>query len=171
MGKAKPPKAAKPLVSAEDRAMFLAALDGVAPLPGRDRLPVPPPPPAPIKRVTLPPTHALAIEADGARYAARAPGVSRAQVDGLKKQRPEQTLDLHGETVAAAIAKLHAFLDGARRTGWRCVLVIHGRGLHSEHGAPLRDAVLHELLGDCSGYVNAFATDEGATTILLRGGR
>jgi DNA-nicking Smr family endonuclease len=174
MGKQKPPKPKRPMVTAEESAMFLAALDGVSPLDGRDRIVVPPPPPSPVARVTLPATQKLAIEADGGKYTARAPGVSRSQVDALKKARPDQTLDLHGDTVDKAVPKLHAFLESARRTGWRNVLVIHGKGLHSEVGAPLRDAVIHQLLGDASGYVHALvtatATDggEGATLVEIR---
>ena len=57
----------------------------------------------------------------------------------------------------------------------RCVLIIHGRGLHSEHGAPLREAVLAELLGPLSGFVHALATaapadgGEGATYLVAAG--
>ncbi len=179
MAKGKPPRAKRPVVTPEDQAMFLAALDGVTPLGARDRLVVPPPPPSPVKRTVLPPIQALAIEGDGQRYAARAPGVSHAQIAQLRggKVRAEQTLDLHGETVDQAIPKLHDFLAGALRTGFRSVLVIHGRGLHSEHGAPLREAVVHELLGPASGYVHALASappsdgGDGATLVMLRGGK
>jgi len=55
--------------------------------------------------------------------------------------------------------------------------VVHGKGTHSEHGAPLRDAVLAELLGPLSGFVHAMASaapsegGEGATSVMLRGVR
>lgn len=166
------------MVSAEDRALFLAAVEGAQPLESRDRVPVPPPPPSPVKVTTLPPTVQLTVEGDSQRYAARAPGVNRAQLADLRagKQRVEDTLDLHGETVARGLARLREFLQRASRT-WRCVLVVHGKGLHSEHGAPLREAVLAELLGPCSGFVHAFASaaprdgGEGATYVLLREAR
>src|SRR4051812_5973084 len=133
MAKARPPRPKRPVVTPEEQAMFLAALDGVTPLGARDRLVVPPPPPSPVKRTVLPPVQTLAVEGDGQRYAARAPGVSHAQIAQLRsgKIRAEQTLDLHGETVEHALPKLHDFLAGALRTGFRSVLVIHGRGLHS----------------------------------------
>jgi DNA-nicking Smr family endonuclease len=168
----------RPLVSSEDQALFFAAIEGTAPLANRDRSVVPPPPPSTVKVAVLPPTISLTVEGDGQRYAARAPGVNRAQLHELRagKVRVEETLDLHGETVARGIELLHAFLATASRTR-RCVLVVHGKGTHSDHGAPLREAVLTELLGACSGYVHAFATaapgdgGEGATYILLRGQR
>jgi len=156
--------------------MFLAAVGGTKPLDGRDRIAVPPPPPSPVRVVELPPKVKLTVEGNGQSYTARAPGVSRAQASELRsgKVRTEETLDLHGMTVEAGLARLREFIAAAARQR-RCVLIVHGRGLHSEHGAPLREAVLAELLGPLSGFVHALATavpadgGEGATYLALRG--
>jgi DNA-nicking Smr family endonuclease len=121
----------------------------------------------------------LIVDGDGQRYAARGPGVSHTQVSELRagKVRAEATLDLHGEQVAPAVARLQAFLLESRGLGRRCVLVIHGKGTHSDHGAPLREGVLHALLGSLSGLVHAFASaaradgGDGATYVVLRGGK
>ena len=166
-------------MSPEDQALFLSAIGGTAPLDGRDRdrVVVPPPPPAPVRVVEPPPAVQLAVEGDGRRYTARAPGVSLAQVQQLRhgKVHVEQTLDLHGETVDRGLVLLRQLLLSV--TGRRCVLVIHGKGTHSDHGAPLREAVLGELLGPLSGLVHALATaapsdgGEGATYVLVRGPR
>jgi DNA-nicking Smr family endonuclease len=168
----------RPLVSSEDQALFLAAIEGTDPLPGRDRdrVAVPPPPPAAVRVAEPPPQIKLTVEGDSQRYAARAPGVSRAQIGELRagKIHVEQSLDLHGETVERGVALLREFLVGAARLH-RCVLIVHGKGLHSEHGAPLREAVLGELLGSLSGLIHAFATaapsdgGDGATYVMLRG--
>jgi len=166
------------MVSAEDRALFLSAIEGTQPLPARDRVALPPPPPSTVRVVEPPPTISLTVEGDGQRYAARAPGVNRAQLHELRagKVHVEETLDLHGDTVERGIARLREFLATASRIR-RCVLVVHGKGTHSEHGAPLREAVLSELLGPCSGFVHALASaaprdgGDGATYILLRGHR
>jgi DNA-nicking Smr family endonuclease len=166
----------RPLVSAEDQELFLAAIEGTQPLTARDRVAVPPAPPSLVRVTPLPPTISLTVEGDGQRYAARAPGVNRAQLSDLRngKMRAEETLDLHGETIQRGLARLHEFLANASRTR-RCVLVVHGKGTHSDHGAPLREAVLSELLGPCSGYVHALSTaapadgGDGATYVLLRG--
>jgi DNA-nicking Smr family endonuclease len=172
----KRPAGKRPVLSPEEQALFHAAMAGITPLDGRDRVAVPPPPPSPVRVVELPPAVKLAVEADGLTYVARAPGVSRAQASELRvgKVRVEETLDLHGMTVEAGLAKLREFVVTAARLR-RCVLIVHGRGLHSEHGAPLREAVLAELLGPLSGFVHALATaapadgGEGATYLSLRG--
>lgn len=172
-------KSRRPVVSAEDQALFLAAVDGARPLDTRDRLPIPPPPPSPVRVAELPPEVDLAVEGDGQRYTARAPGVSRAQLARLRagKLHTEDTLDLHGQTVELGVQQLREFVVAAHRLGRRCVLIVHGKGNHSDHGAPLREAVLAELLGPLSGLVHALATampahgGEGATYLMLRGRR
>lgn len=166
-------------MSAEDRAAFLDAMGDVTPLGARDRLPVKPPPASPVVRVEIPPEVTLRVEGDGQRYMARGAGVSHTQVAELRsgKIHVEDTLDLHGATVERGIAELKKFLIEARRLGRRCVLIVHGRGLHSEGGAPLREAVLAELLGPLSGLVHAMSSaspasgGDGATYVMLRGGK
>jgi DNA-nicking Smr family endonuclease len=172
-------KSRRPVVSPEDQALFLAAVGGATPLGTRDRIPIPPPPPSPVRVVELPTAVALTVERDGERFTARAPGVSRAQLAELRagKLHSEETLDLHGESVEAGKQRLREFVIAAQRIGRRCVLIIHGKGTHSEHGAPLREAVHGELLGPLSGLVRALATaapadgGEGATYLVLRGPR
>lgn len=172
-------KSRRPVVSPEDQALFLAAVGGTTPLDTRDRIPVPPPPPSPVRPVELPAAVALTVEGDARRYAARAPGVSRAQIAQLRagKVHAEDTLDLHGETVETGTQRLREFVVAAHRLRRRCVLVVHGKGTHSDHGAPLREAVLSELLGPLSGLLHALATaapsdgGEGATYVMLRGSR
>ncbi|TMQ12504.1 MAG: hypothetical protein E6J90_19695 [Deltaproteobacteria bacterium] len=172
-------KSRRPVVSPEDQALFLAAVDGAQPLETRDRLPIPPPPPSPVRVAEPPPQVELVVEGDSKRYTARAPGVSRTQLSELRagKLHTEATLDLHGQTVELGRQQLREFLLAHHKLGRRCVLVVHGRGTHSEHGAPLREAVFADLIGPLSGLVHAFATaapshgGEGATYILLRGPR
>jgi DNA-nicking Smr family endonuclease len=169
-------KSRRPVVSPEDQALFLEAVGGATPLDTRDRIPIPAPAPSAVRIVELPPAVKLTVEGDAQRYAARAPGVSRAQLSELRagKVRAEDTLDLHGETVEAGKRELREFLVGAQRLGRRCVLIVHGKGSHSEHGAPLREAVLEDLLGPLSGMIHALATaapsagGEGATFVMLR---
>lgn len=169
----------RPSVSAEEQAVFLNAVRDVRPLAARDRIAVARPPASPTVRSALPPKVALSLEGDGHRYAARAPGVSLSQVAELRtgKVHLEATLDLHGLAVDAAVQSLHAFLVQSRSLGRRRVLIVHGKGTHSDHGAPLRDAVVENLLGEASGLVHAFVTaaasdgGEGATVVMLRGSR
>src|SRR5262249_45930851 len=146
-------KPRRPVVSPEDQALFLEAIEGTTPLGTRDRISVPRPPAPSARAAELPPAVALSIEGDARRYAARAPGVSRVQLSELRtgKVRVEETVDLHGATVDSGKQQLREFLVAAQRAGRRCVLVVHGKGTHSEHGAPLREMVLVELLGPLSG--------------------
>jgi DNA-nicking Smr family endonuclease len=169
----------RPILAPEEESLFREAMGDVTPLGARDRVPAPKPPPAIVKVEVLPPEVKLTVDGDGQRYAARAPGVSHTQVTELRagKVHATATLDLHGTTVAPALQQLRQFLLDSRRTGHRCVLIVHGRGLHSEHGAPLREAVLTELLGPLSGMVHAFSSaaaaagGDGATYVMLRGAR
>lgn len=178
-GKSTGTRAKRPVLDPEDQALFLEAMGDVQPLERRDRLNVPPRPPSPVRVVELPPETKLAVDGDAQRYAARGPGVSRAQIAELRsgKIRAEATLDLHGFQVAPALVQLRQFVIEQRKLARRCVLVVHGRGLHSEQGAPLREAVLNELLGPLSGLVHAFASaapadgGDGATYVMLRGSR
>jgi len=85
-------------------------------------------------------------------------------------------LDLHGMSRGEARASVDAFLREARRKGKRCVLLVHGRGLHSRDQVPvLKDALKNWLATARFGrHVLAFATARppdggaGAIYVLLR---
>ena len=82
-------------------------------------------------------------------------------------------LDLHQLTVAAAHAKLGAFLTGARQCRWRCVRVVHGKGLRSGARGPVLKQLTDHLLRECTDVL-AFASappalgGTGAVLVLLR---
>lgn len=178
-GKSTGSRVKRSVLTPEEQALFHEAMGGVQPLESRDRVNVAPPPPSPVRVVELPPETKLTVDGDSQRYAARSAGVSHAQIADLRagKVRAEATLDLHGATVEPALQQLRKFLAESRAMGRRCVLVVHGKGTHSEHGAPLREAVMQQLLGALSGFVHAFASaapadgGEGATYVMLRGAR
>lgn len=180
MGRNQPRRPARaPAVSPEEQALFLQAVAGATPLDPRERVrlaPLPVAPPAPRVEPVVPAPVGLTIEGSGDVIAARAPGVNRAQIAELRagRVRVEATLDLHGDSAAQATARLRGFLAGAATHRHRCVLIVHGSGLHSDGGlAVLRDAVLDQLVGPMSGYVRAFATASprdggaGATYVLV----
>lgn len=85
-------------------------------------------------------------------------------------------LDLHGLTRAEAKETLFAFIEGSRRKGHRCVLVVHGRGLHSKDQVPvLKEGVQGWLSrGRLAPQVLAFTSARphdggaGAVYVLLR---
>jgi DNA-nicking Smr family endonuclease len=176
-------RAAKPrreLVSPEDRDLFLSAVGDAAPLADRDRVAPPVPPKNPAVAAARadepPPPVTLTVESTGDLVRARRAGVSHAQVGDLAsgRVRAEDQLDLHGHTVADAEAALRRFVVGAARAQRRCVLVIHGRGRGSDGVAPVRDAVVAQLLGPLSGLVHSLATappkdgGPGATYVMVK---
>jgi DNA-nicking Smr family endonuclease len=85
-------------------------------------------------------------------------------------------LDLHGMTREEAKGAVDAYLRSARSAGKRCVLLVHGRGLHSKEQLPvLKDALRTWLATARFGrHVLAFATARpadggaGAIYVLLR---
>lgn len=85
-------------------------------------------------------------------------------------------VDLHGLTREEARTELESFLARSRQGGKRCVLVVHGRGLHSKDQVPvLKDALKRWMkTARFSDHVLAFATARphdgglGAVYVLLR---
>ena len=86
-------------------------------------------------------------------------------------------LDLHGFGVREARRQVEKlFLRTMRVRGERCVMVIHGRGEHSPHGAGVLRGEIGAWLsqGSASEHVAAFVTaiardgGEGAVYVLLR---
>ncbi len=166
-------------MSAEERALFLEAVGDAQPLGDSDRVPPPIAPKRPVPGPAHdepPPPVALSVSFDGDRVRARRDGVSHAQVGdlGAGKVRAEDTIDLHGHSVAEAEAALRRFVVGAARAHRRCVLVIHGYGKASAGAAPVRDAVVAQLVGPLSGLVHSLATappkdgGPGATYVMVK---
>ena len=85
-------------------------------------------------------------------------------------------LDLHGLTKEEAKLAAERFLKESRERAKRCVLLVHGRGLHSKDQVPvLKEALQHWLSTARFGkHVLAFATARpqdggaGAVYVLLR---
>lgn len=75
---------------------------------------------------------------------------SRAEMKRLRagKVRPQQTIDLHGFTLDRAYQHLCNEIARATTAGYRCVLVIHGKGQHSTAGALTIKEALAEWLGE-----------------------
>jgi len=109
-----PPSAeSEPLPADDDSALFQAAL-GKLDTVFRDEWPEPEPPPAAPRRLKQVEQGRLRIEAE---------------------------LDLHGLSRVEAVERTGFFLGNARHQGWQTVLIITGKGVHSEQGPVLREAV------------------------------
>lgn len=97
-----------------------------------------------------------------------------------KLRRGEWTInaeiDLHHHTQDEAYEALQGFMRMARVAGWRCVRIIHGKGLSSHQKIPvLRSKVRRwlqqkdEVLAFCEPRPNGGGS--GAVLVLLKGGR
>lgn len=91
------------------------------------------------------------------------------------KLSPEASLDLHGCQRSDVAQKLIYFLDDSLHQGYQTVLVITGKGLHSEDGTPvLRQEVERFLLCGGEKYVLEWGRapkqygGEGAIILFLR---
>lgn len=60
----------------------------------------------------------------------------------------DKKIDLHGLTAEEAEAYLDGVVSDCLRRGWRKVLIIHGKGLHSKGGGVLRDVVIRFIERD-----------------------
>lgn len=85
-------------------------------------------------------------------------------------------VDLHGLLKDEAKLELETFLARARQEGRRCVLVVHGRGLHSKDQVPVLKEALKRWMatGRFARHVLAFASARphdggtGAVYVLLK---
>lgn len=85
-------------------------------------------------------------------------------------------IDLHGMTREEARGAVDRFLRESRNQGKRCVLVVHGRGMHSKDQMPVLKEALRTWLGTSrfGRHVLAFASARpadggaGAIYVLLR---
>ena len=117
------------------------------------------------------------VERLGERSEGLADGIDRRHLLRLRRGEVgvDTRIDLHGLRAADARRRLAAELERAQTAGQRCVLVVHGRGLHSEGAAVLREGVAEWLAAPpLAGRVMAFASARaedggtGATYVLLR---
>ena len=86
----------------------------------------------------------------------------------------QDELDLHGLRSLEARPLLAQFLNEARRAGYRCVRVIHGKGLGSKNREPVlkrKTAVWLAQRDDVLAFCQARPTEGGggAVVVLLRG--
>ena len=68
-----------------------------------------------------------------------AKGIGRDVLRKLRRGawRVQRELDLHGLTKAEASTELAAFMRECARNNWRCVRIVHGKGLGSKNREPV----------------------------------
>jgi len=187
---ARPPPPPPPREASDDE-LWASAVSGVEPLADGHGLADPPPPSPPPEKFWHPDLDAIrALEAlvsgeapfdltDSDEFIeGRVPGLDAGIVRRLRRGEfaVQGHIDLHGMTRDEAKRAVDAFLKQARSAGKRCVLLVHGRGIHSKDQMPiLKDALKTWLATARFGrHVLAFATARpadggaGAVYVLLR---
>ena len=90
----------------------------------------------------------------------------------IESMEPQAVLDLHGMNSREAEQALARFIYQARSRGAKKVLIVHGKGNHSQ-GEPVLQGVVRRYLEKCP-YTGAFASAKrkhggrGATWVVIR---
>ena len=117
-----------------DAEAFVEAMRDVVPLARdhRQRVRATPPLPRPAQPYRTPPARSRDDEPDEEDAGFVATGVDRRELRKLRRGSyvPGRCLDLHGMTSRAAVAAVEQLIATSRRA-FRCVAIVHGRGLHS----------------------------------------
>ena len=91
----------------------------------------------------------------------------------LRRIRVQETIDLHLLKRDEAWRSLEGFFLSARQRGLEKVLIIHGKGKHSEGGEAVLKEMCHEFLEQCeyageSGQADRTDGGSGATWVILK---
>jgi DNA-nicking Smr family endonuclease len=91
----------------------------------------------------------------------------------LLRKRPDAVIDLHGLTRDEAWTALETFFEDSRLNNFEKLMVVHGKGIHSEKEAVLTE-VSRKFIEACpfageSGRGSAAEGGSGATWVLLKG--
>lgn len=187
-----PPKAETPEPS-DDASLFLEAAFGATPLEKGRRLQPKRPPPRRAHELPvfdedaevlaelaslIDGTTRFDIEDSDEYLQGIAEGLDRRLLQKLKRgdYAVQAHLDLHGLTREPARDEVVAFIDRAQRAGYRCVRIVHGRGLNSKDRIPVLKLSLKSWLerGRVAKAVLAFCSarpqdgGSGAVYVLLR---
>ena len=87
----------------------------------------------------------------------------------------QDELDLHGHTTVEARSAVTAFLQACLRDGFRCVRIVHGKGLRSKNREPVLKTKVGNWLrqrDEVLGFCQARQADggSGAVIVLLKSG-
>lgn len=110
--------------------------------------------------------------ASGEELLFRRAGIQASVLRKLRRgdYRVQGEIDLHGLTVAEAKQALREFLAQALLRQWRCVRIIHGKGLRSGHRGPVLKGMVGAILrkvGPVLAYVSARQVDGGTGAVYV----
>jgi DNA-nicking Smr family endonuclease len=163
-------------LDADEVALFRATVGAVEPLPKQNRITPQAAPRQPLWSAstspdpvpdTLSDIHDITPPDD---YLSN--GLSRMTLRKLRRGHwpIEDSLDLHGSHIDTARKLLQEFLHEAAQCNWRCVLIIHGKGINSQGGeAVLRKLTRHWLTQrpDVLAFCDAQPRDGGSGAVMV----
>ncbi len=171
-----------PKIGDNETALFRDAVRDVAPLPASAKIPYTGKRPQPIPRQPLrdeqtasndPLSDHISMEMEaGDEWSFLRPSVSRQTLRRLRRGhwQIQAQLDLHGFTRDEARLELVTFLNDSNQRGFRCVRVIHGKGLSSKHGEPVLKTRIGSWLSqreDILAFCQARPEDGGSGAVLV----
>lgn len=167
-----------------ERNLFARAVGAVQPLPVKERVHIPPhrPTPRPLQQ-DLDDQAALVesmsdefdvstlLDVDD-QLSFRRPGIGTDVTRKLRKGEwsMQGQLDLHGLRSDEARTALGQFIRDAKRMGWRCVRVVHGKGLGSPGKEPVLKSKVQRWLvqkNEVLAFVQAKPSDGGAGALVV----
>lgn len=170
------------VVDEDEISLFQAAMSDVEPLPASDKIVIGGIETSPFPRKNKGQKNStsedaltdyvfVAIEA-GDGWSFVRPGMSHQTLRRLRRGhwRIQDSLDLHGYTRDAARQALGAFLDICVQQKFRCVRVIHGKGLSSRNREPVLKARVGNWLmqrSDVLAFCQPRPEDGGGGAILI----
>jgi DNA-nicking Smr family endonuclease len=145
-----------------ERNLFTHAVGKVKPIAAKDRVFIVPPRPA---------ARPLQQELDD-QLSFRRPGIGTDVTRKLRKGEwsLQGQLDLHGLRSDEAREALGQFVRDSKRMGWRCVRVVHGKGLGSPGKEPVLKSKVQRWLvqkNEVLAFVQAKPSDGGAGALVV----
>ena len=167
-----------------ERHLFARAVGAVKPLPFKERVHMTPHRPAPRPLQQDLDDQAALVESMSDEFdvstlldvddqlSFRRPGIGTDITRKLRKGEwsIQGQLDLHGLRSDEARTALGQFIRDAKRMGWRCVRVVHGKGLGSPGKEPVLKAKVQRWLvqkNEVLAFVQAKPSDGGAGALVV----
>ena len=167
-----------------ERHLFARAVGAVKPLPHKERVHMKPHRPVPWPRQQDLDDQAALVESMSDEFdvstlldvddqlSFRRPGIGTEITRKLRKGEwsMQGQLDLHGLRSDEARTALGQFIRDAKRMGWRCVRVVHGKGLGSPGKEPVLKAKVQRWLvqkNEVLAFVQAKPSDGGAGALVV----
>ena len=91
----------------------------------------------------------------------------------LREMKPEARIDLHGLHQDEAEARLNTFVTDCQRRGIRKIMIVHGKGIHSNGSDPVLGELVRKFIErdkrlGASGHPDRTQGGSGATWVIIK---